>query len=127
MIIYFDVFWFQSRSTYCTEHHLGRIFSALPIFLSIRLTCFNKPKISELYRGEQETSFFVIVRFVVVVFVVRLLATVVLSVTAKLIIGLVEPVLLIAANSLSRCIIPDAHMEEIKLAKLMQTPNVFLA
>lgn len=49
------------------------------------------------------------------------------SVTAKLIIGLVQPVStgLIAANSLSRCISPHAHMEEIKPAKLIQTPNIF--
>lgn len=52
---------------------------------------------------------------------------VVFSVTAKLIIGLVQPVStgLIAANSLSRCISPHAHMEEIKPAKLIQTANIF--
>lgn len=55
------------------------------------------------------------------------LAMVAFSVTAKLIIGLVEPASteLIAANSFSRCISPHAHMEEIKPAKLIQTPNIF--
>lgn len=61
-------------------------------------------------------------------FFVGLLATVVFSDTAKLIIGPVQPVStgLIAANSLSRCISSHAHMEEIKPAKLIQTPNIFL-
>lgn len=51
----------------------------------------------------------------------------VFSATAKLIIGLAQPAAaeLIVANSLSRCISPHAHMEEIKPAKLIQTCRVF--
>lgn len=57
--------------------------------------------------------------------VVGLSAMVLFSATAKLIIGLVQPASteLIVANSLSRCISPHAHMEEIKPAKLIQTCN----
>lgn len=53
----------------------------------------------------------------------------VFSATAKLIIGLAQPAAaeLIVANSLSRCISPHAHMEEIKLAKLIQTCRFFHA
>lgn len=55
------------------------------------------------------------------------LSLTVFSATAKLIIGLAQPAAaeLIVANSLSRCISPHAHMEEIKPAKLIQTCRFF--
>lgn len=56
------------------------------------------------------------------------LSLTVFSATAKLIIGLAQPAAaeLIVANSLSRCISPHAHMEEIKPAKLIQTCRFFM-
>lgn len=99
--------------------------------MSNRLTPFVK--ICKLKRSTGDRGFFFVKSNNSGLFLLALLllgywlGLTVFSATAKLIIGLAQPAAaeLIVANSLSRCISPHAHMEEIKPAKLIQTCRFF--
>lgn len=122
VIVYLGTFWILTGSAVTVAiSTLDCFSSASPCFLFISLT------LTQLCRGQQRICVFSQQRqLCLLLLLLCFLAMVVFSVTAKLIIGLVYPAStgLIAANSLSRCISPHAHMEEIKPAKLIETPNI---
>lgn len=112
----------------CSQH-LGLFFTLPVCFFASSWPFFNGAEICRLDRGQceiwasRDTGSFGFLLFCCC----WLLATVVCLATAKLIIGPAQAAStgLIAANSLSRCISPHAHMEEIKPARLFLTPNIF--